>query len=194
MGKDKKTNENTDINTEIKKAKKKVFIIMGTLLIVVIGVAGFFGYKAISSSNAEKAKIQKELEAMDLKDYPVDASEENKIYSRDLAKQTYVLKDGAILFEGTLIFHNKLCANLYNGITDRKEQAETEPDLTLEGVFGEKLAKDALNKYLQEHSKSELSSSAAISEGIKEAINEEFKNTFGHEVIKQVLVTNHIVQ
>lgn len=194
MAEKEKINENTDLNTEIKKAKKKIILIMGTILVVVVCAVSFFGFKAISETKAEKAKIQQELNGMALKDYPVDESEEHKIYARDLAKQTYVLKDGAILFEGTLIFHNKLCANLYNGITDRKEQSETEPDMTLENAFGEKLAKDALNKYLQESNKAELTSTVSIAEGVKDAINKQFEDTFGHEVVKQVLVTSHIVQ
>lgn len=192
--KNKTTDENADINAEIKKKKKKMTVIIGLLMVVVLGVGGFIGYNASISANEKKAEEQKELDALALKDYPIDEAEASKIYTRDITKQTYVLKDGAILFEGTIVFYNKLCANLYNGITDRKEQLSTEPDSSQENVFGDKLTKDALNRYLQDTSKSLLNSTEKLSEGLKSAINEQFKNTFGHEVVKQILVTNHIVQ
>ena len=192
--KNKTANENADISAEIKKKKKKMTIVIGLLMVVVLGVGGFIGYKASISAGEKKAEEQKELDALDLKDYPLDEVETSKIYTKDIAKQTYVLKDGAILFEGTIVFHNKLCANLYNGITDRKEQLSTEPDTSQENVFGDKLAKDALNRFLQNTDKTTLSSAEKVSEGLKNAINEQFKNTFGHEVVKQILVTNHIVQ
>lgn len=187
-------NENADINAEIKKKKKKMTMIIALLMVVVLGVGGFVGYKMSISASEKKAEEQKELDALDLKDYPVDEAESSKIYTKDIAKQTYVLKNGAILFEGTIVFHNKLCANLYNGITDRKEQLSTEPDTSQENVFGDKLTKDALNRFLQNTDKVSLSSAEKVSEGLKNAINEQFKNTFGHEVVKQILVTNHIVQ
>lgn len=192
--KNKTTDENADINAEIKKKKKKMTVIIGLLMVVVLGVGGFVGYNASISASEKKAEEQKELDALALKDYPIDEAEASKIYTRDITKQTYVLKDGAILFEGTIVFYNKLCANLYNGITDRKEQLSTEPDSSQENVFGDKLTKDALNRYLQDTSKSLLNSTEKLSEGLKRAINEQFKNTFGHEVVKQILVTNHIVQ
>lgn len=192
--KNKTTDENADINAEIKKKKKKMTVIIGLLMVVVLGVGGFVGYNASISASEKKAEEQKELDALALKDYPIDEAEASKIYTRDITKQTYVLKDGAILFEGTIVFYNKLCANLYNGITDRKEQLSTEPDSSQENVFGDKLTKDALNRYLQDTSKSLLNSTEKLSEGLKSAINEQFKNTFGHEVVKQILVTNHIVQ
>lgn len=187
-------NENADINAEIKKKKKKMTMIIALLMVVVLGVGGFVGYKMSISASEKKAEEQKELDALDLKDYPIDEAESSKIYTKDIAKQTYVLKNGAILFEGTIVFHNKLCANLYNGITDRKEQLSTEPDTSQENVFGDKLTKDALNRFLQNTDKVSLSSAEKVSEGLKNAINEQFKNTFGHEVVKQILVTNHIVQ
>lgn len=192
--KNKTANENADINAEIKKKKKKMTMIIALLMVVVLGVGGFVGYKMSISASEKKAEEQKELDALDLKDYPVDEAESSKIYTKDIAKQTYVLKNGAILFEGTIVFHNKLCANLYNGITDRKEQLSTEPDTSQENVFGDKLTKDALNRFLQNTDKVSLSSAEKVSEGLKNAINEQFKNTFGHEVVKQILVTNHIVQ
>lgn len=185
---------NVDINAKIKQEKKKMMTMIAIICVVVLGVGGFFGYKVMSSSNAKKAEEQKELEALDLKDYPVDEKESSKIYTRDIKKQTYVLKNGAILFEGTIVFHNKLCANLYNGISDRKEQASTEPDLAAEDMFGDKLMKDALNRYLQSTDKNELSSAEKLAEGLKDAINKQFVDTFGHEIVKNILVTNHIVQ
>lgn len=192
--KNKTVEENVDINAAIKKNKKKMTMIIGVLMIGVFGIGGFVGYKASIASSLKKFDEQQELYAADLKDYPVDAVEAAKIYTRDITKQTYVLKDGAILFEGTIVFHNKLCANLYNGITDRKEQLATEPDSSVEDMFGDKLAKDALNRYLQNTNKATLKSTEALAEGLKNAINEQFKNTFDYEVVKNILVTNHIVQ
>lgn len=185
---------NADINAEIKKSKKKMLLIFVVVTIIALVIGGFFGIKFFSASSADKAAVQKELESLDLKDYPVGEADSKKIYSRDIAKQTYILKNGAILFEGTLVFHNKLTANLYNGITDRKEQLSTEPDMSAESIFGDKLAKDALNRYLQETNKLDLSSTQKVSEGLKNAINKQFKDTFGHEVVKNILVTSHIIQ
>jgi len=192
--KNKTAGENIDINAEIKKNKKKMTVIIGILMVGVFGIGGFVGYKASITNSVKKADEQKELSQLALKDYPMDAVEATKIYTRDITKQTYVLKDGAILFEGTIVFHNKLCANLYNGITDRKEQLAVEPDSSVEDMFGDKLTKDALNRYLQTTNKITLKSTEVLAEGLKNAINEQFKNTFGHEVVKNILVTNHIVQ
>lgn len=192
--KNKTAADNIDINAEIKKNKKKMTIIIGMLMVGVFGIGGFVGYKASITNSVKKADEQKELSQLALKDYPVGEVEATKIYTRDITKQTYVLKDGALLFEGTIVFHNKLCANLYNGITDRKEQLAVEPDSSVEDMFGDKLTKDALNRYLQTTNKITLKSTEVLAEGLKNAINEQFKNTFGHEVVKNILVTNHIVQ
>lgn len=196
MAKKNKNNagENVDINAAIKKSKKKMTIIIGVLMVGVFGIGGFVGYNVSIANSVQKADEQKELSQLALKDYPIDEVEATKIHTRDITKQTYVLKDGAILFEGTIVFHNKLCANLYNGITDRKEQLATEPDSSIENMFGDKLTKDALNRYLQTANKSTLKSTEVLAEGLKNAINAQFKNTFGHEVVKNILVTNHIVQ
>lgn len=183
-----------DIDAQVKKVKKKMMTTMLIIVVLIVAVGGFFGYRAISATNATKAELEKELETIELKDYPIDEKETSKIYSRDIEKQTYVLKNGAILFEGTIVFHNKLCANLYNGITDRKEQSSTEPDLTVEDMFGDKLMKDALNRYLQKTDKAELSSAEKLADGVKDAINKQFKDIYGHEIVKNILVTNHIVQ
>lgn len=192
--KNKTAADNIDINAEIKKNKKKMTIIIGMLMVGVFGIGGFVGYKASITNSVKKADEQKELSQLALKDYPVGEVEATKIYTRDITKQTYVLKDGALLFEGTIVFHNKLCANIYNGITDRKEQLAVEPDSSVEDMFGDKLTKDALNRYLQTTNKITLKSTEVLAEGLKNAINEQFKNTFGHEVVKNILVTNHIVQ
>ena len=192
--KNKTAGDNVDINAAIKKSKKKMTIIVGVLMIGVFGVGGFIGYNVSIENSVKKADEQNELSKLALKDYPMDEAESAKIHTRDITKQTYVLKDGAILFEGTIVFHNKLCANLYNGITDRQEQLATEPDSSVEDMFGDKLAKDALNRYLQTTNKATLKSTEVLAEGLKHAINEQFKNTFGHEVVKNILVTNNIVQ
>lgn len=190
----KKENSNADINEQIKKQKKKMITIMIGVVGVIVAVGGFFGLKLMNESKEAKAVLEKELEAIELKDYPVDESEKFKIYTRDISKQTYVLKNGAILFEGTIVFHNKLCANLYSGIIDRSEQNSTEPSLDGEAMFGDKLVKDTLNRYFQGTDKNNLRSSEEIAEGIKEAVNEQFKETFGQEVVGKILVTSHIVQ
>ena len=187
-------NVNVDINKQIKQQKKKIMTAVMSVICIIIAIGGFLGFKLISDSNATKAQLEKELESVELKDYPLDESEKAKIYTRDITKQTYILKNGAILFEGTIVFHNKLCANLYNGILDRKEQLSTEPDLTADDMFGDKLVKDILNRYLQSTDKNNLNSAEKISEGIKDAINKEFKENFGQEVVKNILVTSHIVQ
>lgn len=194
MAKKKNTVNEADINTVIKKEKKKMMMIFGVIIAIAVGVGGFFVYKMNSEAKAKEALLQKELDAVALKDYPVEETEKLKIYSRDITKQTYILKDGAILFEGTIVFYNKLCANLYNGITDRDEELSTEPDMTQDSVFGDKLTKDALNRLFQSTDKKTLSSTDKVAELVKEAINKQFKDTFGSDIVKQVLVTNHIVQ
>lgn len=190
----KKENNNQDINEAIKKQKKKMMTIGIVVILVLAAVGGFFGLQLMNQSKEAKAALEKELESVELKDYPVDESEKAKIYTRDITKQTYILKNGAILFEGTIIFHNKLCANLYNGIVDRKEQAATEPALTGDTMFGDKLVKDSLNRYFQGTDKNTLRSTEKIAGGVKDAINKEFKETFGQEVVAKILVTSHIVQ
>lgn len=185
---------NADINEQIKKQKKKMMTVMLIVISVLVAVGGFFGLKLMNASKEAKAALEKELESVQLKDYPLEDGEEFKIYTRDLTKQTYVLKNGAILFEGTIVFHNKLCANLYSGIMDRNEQVSTEPALTEDSLFGDKLSKDTLNRYFQSTDKNSLRSTEEISKGIKDAINKQFKETFGHEVVKNILVTSHIVQ
>lgn len=194
MAKKKETANKSDINAVIKKEKKKMMAIVGVVIAIVVGVGGFFGFKVISANKEKEAILQKELETIELKKYPVDDSEKMKIYSRDITKQTYVLKNGAIMFEATIVFHNKLCANLYNSVTNRDEQVSTEPDLTQDSVFGDKLTKDALNRLFQSLDKKTLSSSEEVSELVKNAINKQFKDTFGEEIVKQILVTSHIVQ
>lgn len=190
----KKDNSNVDINEQIKKQKKKMMMTLIAVVAVLVSVGGFFGFKLMQDSKEAKAALEKELESVELKDYPVDDVEKNKIYTRDITKQTYILKNGAILFEGTIIFHNKLCANLYSGVVDRNEQNSTEPALDVEVMFGDKLVKDSLNRYFQETDKNSLRSTEAIADGIKNAINKEFKETFGQEVVNKILVTSHIVQ
>lgn len=194
MAKKKETANKSDINAVIKKEKKKMMAIVGVVIAIVVGVGGFFGFKVISANKEKEAILQKELETIELKKYPVDDSEKMKIYSRDITKQTYVLKNGAIMFEATIVFHNKLCANLYNSVTNRDEQVSTEPDLTQDSVFGDKLTKDALNRLFQSLDKKTLSSSEEVAELVKNAINKQFKDTFGEEIVKQILVTSHIVQ
>ena len=186
-------NENLNINDQIKQTKKKMIGIFAVVLVIVIGAGGLLGYKMLGTSKAEKEKIEKELEVVAIKDYPEDKKDKT-IYSRDIVKQAYVLKDGIMSFEGTIVFYNKLAANLYSGVLDRETQMSATPDIGLENVFGDKIAKDAINRYLQTMRKSEISSTEIASEGIKDAINKQFKDSYGQEIVKQILVTTHITQ
>ena len=190
MPKNENKENNVTINNQINKNKNKMGLLTVVILIIVISIGGFFGYK----QKLKMDELKKELIVLDLKEYPIDEKEASNIYSRDIAKQAYLLKNGAISFEGTMVFYNKLCANLYSGLTGREDQLKTEPDLTADSLFGDKLSKDALNRYLQTATKSELVSTEKLAEGAKKAINEQFKATFGYEIVKDILVTYHVVQ
>ncbi len=194
MAKKEKSNE-INVNEQIKKTKKKLTVLILIIVTICVCVGSLMGYSLFQKNATAKLEEQKRIEARPLKNFPVDESEKNKIYSRDIPKQTYMLKDGALLFEGTIIFHNKLCANLYSGVTDRKSLEKTEPVFEKDtDVIGDKIMKDAINKYLQETDKSNLSTAYDLSDGLSKAINKQFKDILGHEVVKNILISNHIVQ
>lgn len=194
MAKKEKSNE-INVNEQIKKTKKKLTVLILIMITICVCVGSLIGYSLFQKNATAKLEEQKKIEARPLKDFPIDESEKNKIYSRDIPKQTYMLKDGALLFEGTIIFHNKLCANLYSGVADRKSLEKNEPVFEKDtDVIGDKVMKDAINKYLQETDKSNLSTAYDLSDGLSKAINKQFKDIFGHEVVKNILISNHIIQ
>ena len=194
MAKKEKSNE-INVNEQIKKTKKKLTVLILIIVTICVCVGSLIGYSLFQKNATAKLEEQKKIEARPLKDFPIDESEKNKIYSRDIPKQTYMLKDGALLFEGTIIFHNKLCANLYSGVADRKSLEKNEPVFEKDtDVIGDKVMKDAINKYLQETDKSSLSTAYDLSDGLSKAINKQFKDIFGHEVVKNILISNHIIQ
>lgn len=202
-------NKEKDINTNIKQAKKKGKIFLIIIILFIIAIGGFIVTTIIKKQNpsnleqnhsnkgnlsnngSEITNMNSTTPSEDFELTIVDNSE--KIYLKDIPKQTYMLKDGVLLFEGTIIFKNKLCANLYTGITDIKSMKKTEPKLE-EDVIGDKLVKDSLTRYIKETPKTELMSIETLSTGLTKAINKQFKNTFGYEVVKNILVTNYIIQ
>lgn len=185
--------ESGDVNAQIKTKNKKTMIIIGIVALLCIGGGGFVGYTMFQSKAAEKAIEKAEIAAKPLKDR--DVQDDSTIYTRDVDKQTYMLKNGAVQFSASLVFYNKYCANLYTGITDTKEVETANPDLSVADEYiGDKLMKNAVTKYIELNDKATLSSATALSEGLTKAINKEFKETFGHEILKDVWIKSHVVQ
>ena len=181
-----------NVSDEIKKMKKKMsLVIVLMLVLVIITGVGIFFLTSNNNSNGEETETVI-IETTQLKD--LTSETEHVTYTRDIAKQTYMIPNGAILFEATMIFYNKECANLYNDITDLKAQQSTTPEFTDENTLGDKITKSAITLVLQSESKDKLKSTSYLSETIKKAVNDAFIEKYNQEIIKEVLITNHVVQ
>lgn len=185
-------NSEKNVSDEIRNMKKKMtLVIILMLLVLIITGVGVFFLTSSNKSNGDESQTAS-IETTQIKD--LKSETEHITYTRDIAKQTYMIPNGAILFEATMIFYNKECANLYNDITDLKAQQSTTPEFTDKSTLGDKITKSAITLVLQSESKDKLKSTSYLSETIKKAVNDAFIDKYGQEIIKEVLITNHVVQ
>lgn len=189
--KDEVQSADKNVSTEIMKMKKKMTLVIILLLLCILVLGG--GMFFILSKNSAEASDEIVIEHITaLKDIP--PTETEKTYTRDIPSQTYMIPGGAIKFEGAMVFYNKECANLYNDITDLKTQKSTEPEFKDTDSLGDKIAKSAITLFLQENKKDDLKSTVFLAENLKNAINDAFVEKYGQEIIKEILITNHVVK
>lgn len=182
-----------NVSTEIMKMKKKMTLVIILLLlcILVLGGGMFFVLSKDSAEASEEVVIET---ITSLKDIPASEKDALSTYTRDIPSQTYMIPGGAIKFEGVLVFYNKECANLFNDITDLKIQRSTEPEFKDTDSLGDKIAKSAITLFLQENKKEDLKSTIFLAENLKKAINNAFVEKYGQEIVKEILITNHVVK
>lgn len=189
--KDEAQSADKNVSTEILKMKRKMTLVIILLLVCILVLGG--GMFFILSKDSAEASNEVVIENITaLKDIP--PTEAEKTYTRDIPSQTYMIPGGAIKFEGAMIFYNKECANLFNDITDLKTQKGTEPEFKDTDSLGDKIAKSAITLFLQENKKEDLKSTIFLAENLKNAINDAFVEKYGQEIIKEILITNHVVK
>lgn len=189
--KDEAQSSEKNVSSEIMKMKKKMTLVVVLLLVFILILGG--GMFMILSKNSAEASTEINIEHITkLKDIP--PTETEKTYTRDIHSQTYMIPGGAIKFEGAMIFYNKECANLFNDITDLKAQQGTEPEFKDTDSLGDKIAKSAITLFLQENTKEDLKSTVFLAENLRKTINNAFVEKYGEEIIKEILITNHVVK
>lgn len=188
--KEDKSTEESSVSQELKKMKKKMTLMV--LLIVVVLIASVGALFMMNKKGSDSESKDTPVIGTMLKDI---VPEEGSItYRRDLPSHTYMISNGGIRLEASLIFYNKECANLYNDITDKKAQSKTEPTFGDADSLGDKIVKNKITLVLQSESKANLKSTEYLSNKLLETINESFVEKYGEELVKEVLITGHVVQ